>query len=87
MFLHVVQVTYLKDYTLRVAFNNGVTKDVDLTDELSGEIFAPLKSPDRFRQVSVNPDTGTIEWPNGADLAPEFLYEIGETVPQPEVLR
>jgi len=87
MFLHVVQVIYLKDFTLRVAFNNGVTKDVDLKDELSGEIFAPLKSPDRFRQVSVNPDTGTIEWPNGADLAPEFLYEIGETVPQPEVLR
>jgi hypothetical protein len=37
--LHVVQVTYLKDYTLRLVFNNGVTKDVDLQGELSGEIF------------------------------------------------
>ena len=75
MFLHVIQVTHLAGYKLRVVFNNGVTKDVDLQDELSGEVFAPLKAMKHFRQVAVNSDTGTIEWPNGADLAPEFLYE------------
>jgi hypothetical protein len=88
MFLHVVKVTYLNDYKLRLKFNNGVVKDVDLQDELYGEIFEPLKDIDIFKQVVINPDTNTIEWPNGADLAPEFLYETGQEVepsPSPEV--
>lgn len=80
MFLHVTDVTYLKDYKLRLAFNNGVIKDVDLSAELYGEIFEPLKDIEFFKQVAVNPDTNTIEWRNGADFAPEFLYEIGKEV-------
>ncbi len=80
MFLHVTDVTYLKDYKLRLAFNNGVIKDVDLSTELYGEIFEPLKDIERFKQVTVNPDTNTIEWRNGSDFAPEFLYEIGKAV-------
>lgn len=40
----------------------------------SGEVFEPLKDPAFFRRVRLNPETGTVEWPNGADLAPEFLY-------------
>ena len=80
MFLHVTDVTYLEDYKLRLAFNNGVIKDVDLSTELYGEIFESLKDIERFKQVAVNPDTNTIEWRNGADLAPEFLYEIGKVV-------
>jgi len=39
--------------------------------------FEPLRDPEVFAQVRVNSETGTIEWPNGADLAPEFLYEQG----------
>ena len=80
MFLHVTNVAYLGDYELRLTFNNGAVKDVDLKGELSGEIFEPLKDVAFFKQVQVNPDTETIEWPNGADLAPEFLYEIGQEV-------
>jgi hypothetical protein len=80
MFLHVIGVTYLEDYRLRLEFNNGAVKDVDLQNELFGEIFEPLKDKALFRQVAVNPDTNTIEWPNGADFAPEFLYETGEEV-------
>ncbi len=77
MFLHVVSVGYLEGYRLRLTFNDGVTKDVDLKDELWGQVFEPLEDLDLFKQVAVNPDTETIEWPNGADFAPEFLYEIG----------
>jgi hypothetical protein len=77
MFLHVTHVTYLGEYKLRLTFSDGTSKEVDLQDELYGEVFEPLKDKSLFRQVVVNPDTNTIEWPNGADFAPEFLYEIG----------
>ena len=80
MFLHVTEVTYLKEYQLRVTFDNGVIKDINLQEELYGEIFEPLKELDFFKQVSINPDTNTIEWPNGADFAPEFLYESGQEI-------
>jgi len=80
MFLHVTHVTYLKGYQLRLEFNDGKVKSLDLKDELYGEIFDPLRDLEFFRKVFVNPATGTIEWPNGADFAPEFLYEIGQEV-------
>ena len=90
MFLHVTSVTYLEGYKLRLTFNDDVAKDVDLQDELYGEVFGPLRDTEFFRQVTVNSDTNTIEWPNGADFAPEFLYEIGqelEEVAQAAVFR
>ena len=77
MFLHVVHVAYLEDFKLRLEFNDGTVKDVNVKEELYGEVFEPLNDLDFFRKVSVNPDTNTIEWPNGADFAPEFLYETG----------
>jgi hypothetical protein len=80
MFLHVDQVHALEGYTLRLKFNDGTIKDVDLAGELDGEVFEPLKDTGFFRRVAVNPETGTIEWPNGADFAPEFLHEIGPAV-------
>ena len=60
--------------------DGGAIKEVDLRDVLYGMIFEPLKELAFFQQVRVNLDTNTIEWPNGADLAPEFLYEIGQGV-------
>jgi hypothetical protein len=78
--LHVEEVIHLENYKLRLKFNHGITKDVDLEQELIGEVFSPLRDLDRFRQVYVNPETKTIEWPNGADFAPEFLFEIGALV-------
>ncbi len=78
MFLHVTDVRPCDDYRLRLTFSDGVVKEVDLAGELYGEVFEPLKDLETFRRVRVNPDTNTIEWPNGADFAPEFLYEIGQ---------
>ncbi|HEX8671799.1 MAG TPA: DUF2442 domain-containing protein [Longimicrobium sp.] len=80
MFLHVDGVTHLNGYELRLEFNNGTVKDVDLAAELYGQVFEPLREPRFFGQVRVNPETGTIEWPNGADFAPEFLFDAGTTV-------
>ncbi len=80
MLLHVNTVAHLSEFTLRIEFSDGSTRDVDLSDELHGEVFEPLRDPAVFARVKVNPDTGTIEWPNGADLAPEFLHQQGTEV-------
>jgi len=80
IFLHVKRILHVKNHVLRVEFADEVVKDVDLWEELQGEIFEPLRDPEFFRQARVNEETRTIEWPNGADFAPEFLYEIGKEV-------
>jgi hypothetical protein len=82
MFVHVTKVSYIEGYQLYLTFNNGLQKAVDLKDELDGEIFQPLTDLVFFQQVYLNDETGTIEWPNGADFAPEFLFEIGVEVQQ-----
>ena len=80
MFLHINQVSYLGDLRLRLWFNDGQVKDVDLKGDLHGEVFEPLQNQEIFQQVKINPETQTVEWPNGADFAPEYLSEIGQTV-------
>jgi len=74
---YVTDVLYLEDYKLQVFFEDNTSKIVDLQPYLDGPVFEPLKNPDFFRQVTVNPDIDTIVWPNDADFAPEFLYRIG----------
>ena len=81
MFLHVTYLCYLDKYRLHLTFNNQRVKIVDLQNEIEGEIFEPLVELPFFRQVYLNDETGTIEWPNGADFAPEFLFEIGAEMP------
>lgn len=80
MFLHVTDIHYSEAYRFEINFNDGLTKEVDLEQELHGEVFAPLRDLKVFRQAFLNPETGTIEWPNGADFAPEFLHQIGKVV-------
>ncbi len=82
MFLHVTSVRYIKDYKLEIGFSDGAEKEVNLEKELYGEVFEPLKDKAVFRQVYLDEETRTIAWPNGADLAPEYLYEIGKDVRQ-----
>ena len=60
MFLHIKKVTYLDEYKLRLTFSNDVVKDVDLKNELYGEVFAPLKDIKKFKKVKINPNTNTI---------------------------
>lgn len=71
----IVEAHYEHGFTVRVRFADGTEGDVDLSGELHGEVFEPLKDPAVFKTVTVHPELHTLCWPNGADLAPEFLYE------------
>jgi hypothetical protein len=75
--------SYLGGYKLQVRFENGEVRNVDLSNHLDGPIFEPLKDTAYFRQFAVNHDIDTVAWPNGADISPDFPYEIGETVGEP----
>ncbi len=74
MIPRVVEVRYVGAFTVHVRFADGTEGDVDLSEELHGEIFEPLKDPSYFKRFTVNHELHTITWPNGADFAPEFLY-------------
>lgn len=75
MFLHVREAKHLHGYVIWLKFNDGAEGEIDLESELAGEVFGPLRDPALFRQFVVDPEVQTIVWENGADLAPEFLYE------------
>lgn len=66
---------YQGDYRVWLKFEDGIEGEVDLEKELWGEVFQPLKDKTRFAELSVNDELGTLVWPNGADFAPEFLYQ------------
>ena len=73
MYYNVTGVRHVRDHVLWVRFEDGTEGEVDLSAELWGAVFEPLKDVEFFKKASVA-EYGTIAWPNGADLAPEFLY-------------
>ena len=75
MFLHVLEAKHVRDYVIWLRFNDGAEGEVDLSQELEGEVFEPLKDMNKFKAFRVDPELETVVWENGADLAPEFLYE------------
>ena len=78
--LHILDVEVVKDSILRVEFDDGTVKIVDVGPLLTGPIFKPLKDPVFFAKVSIDPVAQTVVWPNGADFAPEALYELKSIV-------
>jgi hypothetical protein len=76
MFLHTTHVQPLPDYRLLLRFNNGVTGELSLADELWGDMFEPLKDETLFATARHDEAAGTVVWANGADLAPEFLLQL-----------
>ncbi|HEY5604357.1 MAG TPA: DUF2442 domain-containing protein [Gammaproteobacteria bacterium] len=66
---------YRYDYRIWLKFADGVEGEVDLESELWGEVFEPLKDKARFAEFALDKELETIVWPNGADFAPEFLYQ------------
>ena len=82
MFIEIIKAEYISGYKLRLWFNNGAVKDVDLSDSLRGNVFVPLQDKEFFKRFSIR--FNTIEWENGADFAPEYLYEKGVAVYEPK---
>ena len=79
MILRVAEVKLTDRYRLWLRFSDGAEGVVDLEPELYGEVFLPLRDPALFRRVFLT--SRTIEWPNGADFAPEFLrQQLQQTV-------
>ena len=75
----VKRIEYRSGYSYLVIFDDGIRAVIDFADYLErGPVFAPLRDPQFFRQARV--EGGTIAWPNGADIAPETLYEKCEQV-------
>jgi hypothetical protein len=69
----VVHAEHRGGYRVHIVFSDGVEKTVDFTRWLVGPIFEPVKDPAMFSRLFL--DGGTVAWPNGADIAPETLYE------------
>jgi hypothetical protein len=68
------EVQVIGPHQLRLRFEDGVIREVDLSDITAGQMYGPLRDPDFFARVRLNPEIETIEWPNGADFDPETLY-------------
>lgn len=73
MFIHVNDAKYIADYKVWLSFNDGAQGEIDLSPELYGEIFEPLKEIAFFKSFTL--EGHTLSWSNGADFAPEFLRE------------
>lgn len=76
MFIEVIKAVYLEDYKIELQFNNGESFVVDFENQLQGKVFLPLKDKIVFQKFSIA--FNTIEWENGADFAPEFLYDLAK---------
>ncbi len=79
MLHYIKQVLPLKNFHLHVTFKNGEAKVFNARPYLSGPIFAALHDPRYFEQVKVDPISGSIFWPNGADFCPDFVHSLPET--------
>jgi len=85
--MNIIKITkakYIRDYKIHLTFNDGKQKVVNLKKELWGEVFEPLKDVNYFKKFTLNPFT--IQWENGADFSPEFLYQYDEEIEKEENL-
>ena len=75
MYPRIVEAKYVHDFTVWLRYDDGLEGEVDLSKDLSGPIFEPLRDVKFFRRFQLHPELRMLVWPNGADLAPEFLRD------------
>jgi hypothetical protein len=74
-YARLIEVSYAGEYSVSLKFSDGVQGCIDLSDQLWGDMFEPLKDKALFAQVKLDSEVPVLVWPNGADLSPEFIYE------------
>src|SRR5687767_5949693 len=79
----------LGGHRLELKFTDGLNAEVDLRDQVVGRggVFTDLEDPDYFASVRVDPEAGTLVWPNGVDLCPDVLYSLasGRSIPSSDI--
>ncbi len=79
----IIAVEPLDGFRLRLTFTDGLVREVDLSGDRWGPMAEPLQDPAYFPQVSVDPELGTVVWPNGYNLDPDVLHGDHEPVGRP----
>ena len=74
--LHITSAQVIAGHSLSLHFNDSTHGELDLSAELTGPVFEALLDHDQFKQAYLDPELRTVCWPNGADLAPEFLRSL-----------
>lgn len=74
--IHITDVEYMHDYTMNLMFSNGERRIVDFEPLLTGKLREPLRDLNNFIQFGLT--EWTLEWYNGVDFAPDFLYKVGK---------
>jgi hypothetical protein len=80
----ITAVSVVRHGVLRLTFADGLVGELDVLDRMPGPVFSEARTPDGFVKVTVDPETGTVLWPGGADLAPDTLYTRARTGAWPE---
>jgi hypothetical protein len=78
MYPRVKRVRHVRDHRLELSFTDGTTSELDFRQQIVGRggVFGPLEDVRFFAQVQVDPEAGTIVWPNGVDFCPDVLYSL-----------
>jgi hypothetical protein len=71
----IASVIVVEHGVLGITFADGVTGEVSVLERMRGPVFDEARTPAGFAKATVDPETGTVVWPGGADLAPDTLYE------------
>jgi len=84
---YIIDAQYDSGFKLVLQFEDGKWRVADLAQHLDGEVFEPLRDPASFSTARLNPDIDTVVWDNGADMSPDFLYEISAPVDAPPLMQ